>query len=313
MAQSSQFDLLSAIHQLQKNSNLTYKWHWIEGHQDDSLNFDQLDRDGKSNVAMDSVAKIHWNWSVKNDSKDSWKCKQIHGELWPLFLRGEKMGSKADRELERYITGQPCLDFHANASKLSDKEIKSIDWEVAGLLAQKLGIMQRLHWIKHACDRAPTGKWMKRFKLWSSAECPRGCGAKKEDQDHIVKCPEATTDWTELLDLFHQWSKESRGPPDLGFVFTEGLNAWREDREPDFTSEVLVPDLREASLAQTAIGWSQVLKGRVHKSWSTVCTAYFRSQGSRRSGRRHMQVVISKLWDVAWDLWESRNHAAHKS
>ena len=41
--------------------------------------------------------------------------------------------------------------------------------------------------------------------------------------------------------------------------------------------------------------------------WASVQQRFYLFVKSRRSGKRWLILLILKLWDIAWDLWEQRN------
>jgi hypothetical protein len=55
------------------------------------------------------------------------------------------------------------------------------------------------------------------------------------------------------------------------------------------------------------MGWQAAFEGRWHQDWAAVQQKYYEYIGSRRTGKRWLVAVITKLWDVAWDLWMDRN------
>jgi hypothetical protein len=46
--------------------------------------------------------------------------------------------------------------------------------------------------------------------------------------------------------------------------------------------------------------------------WEDIQTHYYKTKHSQRSGKRWTMTLISKLWDVAWGLWDFRNAVYHK-
>ena len=62
---------------------------------------------------------------------------------------------------------------------------------------------------------------------------------------------------------------------------------------------------------QDAIGWTNLLEGCIDKGWTETQSAYYRMISSRRSSFQWTVAIITKLWDVAWDLWEQRNGFLH--
>eukprot|EP00957_Ditylum_brightwellii_P076699 5829812-Ditylum_brightwellii.AAC.1 len=53
------------------------------------------------------------------------------------------------------------------------------------------------------------------------------------------------------------------------------------------------------------------MKGFLAKEWCHAQEIHFKHINSRRSGVRTIAALMQKLWDVAWDVWEHRNHVFH--
>ena len=47
--------------------------------------------------------------------------------------------------------------------------------------------------------------------------------------------------------------------------------------------------------------------------WAAVQDSYFKWLGIRKTGKRWVTELITKLWDVAWDQWECRNKFIHNT
>jgi hypothetical protein len=47
------------------------------------------------------------------------------------------------------------------------------------------------------------------------------------------------------------------------------------------------------------------------RQWEEAPDQHYKAIGSQKSGRRWTAVIIKKMWDVEWDLWEQRNGFAH--
>jgi hypothetical protein len=63
---------------------------------------------------------------------------------------------------------------------------------------------------------------------------------------------------------------------------------------------------------QDQIGAQNFFEGWLHSDWEQVQEQYYGSINSKRSSKRWTIALITKLWEVAWDLWEFRNSAYHK-
>jgi hypothetical protein len=96
--------------------------------------------------------------------------------------------------------------------------------------------------------------------------------------------------------------------PDLIDLILQYLNAWRYDKN---IHPLTKPSLWKLLSLQDTIGARQFFEGWVHKEWEVIQTKYLNEISSRRSGKRWTSALISKMWDVAWDLWEHRNAVYH--
>jgi hypothetical protein len=62
---------------------------------------------------------------------------------------------------------------------------------------------------------------------------------------------------------------------------------------------------------QMNIGWRRFFEGWIAHDWMVAQQAYYSSIKSHRSGKRWTISLITKLWDITWDLWEHRNGILH--
>jgi hypothetical protein len=59
------------------------------------------------------------------------------------------------------------------------------------------------------------------------------------------------------------------------------------------------------------IGWQALLEGCPALGWEEIQQGYLEWMGSRRTGRRWLVALITKLWEVAWTMWDHRNIVIH--
>jgi hypothetical protein len=63
---------------------------------------------------------------------------------------------------------------------------------------------------------------------------------------------------------------------------------------------------------QDSIGAQQFFEGWLHQEWEAIQGQYYSDIKSRHSTKHWTIALITKLWDVAWDLWEYRNAVYHQ-
>ncbi len=56
-----------------------------------------------------------------------------------------------------------------------------------------------------------------------------------------------------------------------------------------------------------------MLLGRLSTKWMDAQQKYLESIGKRTTGKWWTVAIISKLWDIAWDMWQHRNHVIHNT
>jgi hypothetical protein len=54
-----------------------------------------------------------------------------------------------------------------------------------------------------------------------------------------------------------------------------------------------------------------MFEGRPHKKWREIQAKHCAESGIRQSSRRWVSALITKMLEIAWDLWEHRNGILH--
>jgi hypothetical protein len=73
------------------------------------------------------------------------------------------------------------------------------------------------------------------------------------------------------------------------------------------------PEIQKLDQAQNDIGWEALLNGQVLTLWKEIKHQYFLFLGKRNLCERWVQLLIQKLFDVAWDQWEHKNEVVHQT
>jgi hypothetical protein len=74
-------------------------------------------------------------------------------------------------------------------------------------------------------------------------------------------------------------------------------------------------NIQNASTAinlQSAIGWEGILEGCIGTHWKIIQEKFYLNQSIQRSGVRWAQLVVRRLWKIAWEMWQNRNKKAHQ-
>ena len=105
--------------------------------------------------------------------------------------------------------------------------------------------------------------------------------------------------------------EKSLTSPPLQRRILEHLNAWVSHSEPPALGNNT--KLRLALLEQDSIGWYQFVLGLHSSRFADIQHQYFISINKKNTGLRWTTLLIQKLLDVAWDMWQQRNNVLKKS
>ena len=117
----------------------------------------------------------------------------------------------------------------------------------------------------------------------------------------------ASNQWETSTSSFKRWALTANaGPPEMFKIFFNRLTVWRNDTDPS-PLHLTFPGTQRALTEQDLFGWQPVLEGVTSPAWLECLDVYFTSMGSRQSPRRWLAMIISKLLNISWDMWEHRN------
>jgi len=154
------------------------------------------------------------------------------------------------------------------------------------------------------------GKFIKRWKEQEEDACPR-CGAQ-EDAPHVWLCKGQGTEdrWTkalqELENLLHQLDTD----PTLTHIILVYLRGWWSN---EGISYIPPRNFQELLHRQNLVGWWRFFEGWLVGAWAEHQHRYYTLIHSARTGRRWVCAIITKLWNIAWDMWEHRNGILHEN
>ena len=310
-ADQADFDLLQDLRAKLARSPLTWKWRWIQGHQDENKSFADLDRWGQLNVICDGLAKAFWNDCAL---LGAWLPNQAFGdETWSVWIEGKKLSHLDKQKLYAYTFSARTTAYWHRKHSLPPELITSINWDACESAMSKLPFGKKRWLLKHATGFCGVGKMELRRGNQDHDECPR-C-RQSEDVVHVLTCRGTGADlaFTTSLQKLDAHMRKITTAPETRQLVLKRLQHWRLHQHlVPFTEAV--PDefgLREAVSAQDDIGWYNFLLGRLSNKWSDVQARYLESIQSRSSGRRWTIAILEKLWDISWDMWEQRNGIAH--
>jgi hypothetical protein len=178
-------------------------------------------------------------------------------------------------------------------------------------LLDNMTLQQRLFCSKHTAGMCGVGKFQKIWKMREMDACPH-CGYQ-ETATHVWKCQaDSVSDiWcNSIKNLQKRLQKiDTDTDTDLVQCIISYLNAWRYGH---LLTSIDQEHLKELLALQDTIGAQQFFEGWIHKQRELTQNRYYQKINSRRSGKWWTIALITKLWEVAWDLWDFCNTVFHQ-
>jgi hypothetical protein len=298
-------DLLFAIRHKLQQSKLRWNHTHVRGHQDDKKLEQDLNRLELLNIEMDKLAK-----SALKNMTDNPPMFDVVGSPWSIWIQETKIVKDIPSSIYNKVHGPMALKYWETHGKSTSEHTQDINWGGVGRTMKALPLQRRWFITKHLTGMCGVGKFLVRWKEKESSDCPR-CGAY-EDAQHVWLCCH--------VDVRNLWKTE-----------LDKLLAWlvKLDTDPEIT-EVIIGKLRHCFLSvnspptvttnririglqrQQEIGWVNFMEGFIVRDWQELQHKYYSSIRSLRTGRRWHQALLNRLWDIAWKLWEHRNHFMHE-
>jgi hypothetical protein len=152
------------------------------------------------------------------------------------------------------------------------------------------------------------GKFQKIWKMRETNSCPH-C-REFEDTLHVWKCAstQVSNVWKISRYKLQTSLRKLDTDPDLIELIINYLNTWRYNYNLQSLDDEKYRTLLEL---QETIGARQLFDGWLHWEWEAVQEQYHQDIKSRQGIKRWTIAIITKLWDVAWDLRDFRNAVYH--
>ena len=306
------FDLLSILFLSMQQCPFTINFKHVKGHQDDLLNFNQLDQWEQMNVIADYNAKEAL-WRYHQHHQEPPSLTSPKGALPPIqvnYLNSRTIiSSRLLRNLKQHIYRVNGLSYWE-----SKFNINSGDLHVIHKTLNKLSPWRQIWHSKWFVGMMGVGKWLKRWNIQQHDHCPR-CLSAHENNWHTIQCshPEALKIWEHGLYTLKKWMRRNQAYPGLPEALISNLQNWHHNIISVDIRYQHSPDLQEAINTQNHIGWSTFLFGAPCDSLIKLQDQHLKMNNKKTSGLTWFSHVIKILWDVKFEMWLHRNTFIHNT
>ena len=307
-----QFDVIRSINRLRKKTTIRSSLRHVKGHQDDNINYYQLDRWAQINVLVDTMAKQKLSETIEDNTYQQHRTNHFPLDLCSISFCSE---NKMPRDLIqsnltkaiKTAAGRKRVRRHwRKKGKFNNNNEHNIDWTIvhrSHLALDKNKKKWLSKWMTGFCG---VGKMMKIYGLQQHTKCPK-CQQPNETTTHVMQCQSYGTHclWSKLMRSFATWIEKNKGPETLAQAIIDNLTAWRQQSPfPPLPDD---RNIRAAVLEQDDIGWRSFLDGFISTKWKIVIERHFQTTGSQKSAELWTSKMVRQIWDMQWQLWMNRN------
>ena len=302
------YDLGHSIKCIMRQTFLKWRLHHVEGHENRTTHFEELDLWAKMNVYCDRAAGI---FRVLADrQKLVYNSLPLFHSPWKIQLEGKMILHDFSNKINEHVQKDKALTYWTN-HKFAPIKLDEINWDVLPTPMTSIPKSRRPWVVKNASDWLPTNNNKFRWNMSLTQKCPF-CNTT-EDAYHVQTCshPLPTAYRRKILSPLAAKLTSRHTSPHVKDVLLQGLtNIWPEVNAP---SKLLFHPPWQKALEQSLhqIGWWNLIGGKWSKHWQEVQQVGFTQIRSARSSKRWQSAVIRLLWDIAWEFWNFRNNNEH--
>jgi hypothetical protein len=289
------YDIFSTIRALLKDEHFSGKH--VKGHQDEQKG--ELDLFANLNIEADHLAE-EAHLAMPQDYEFS---KRLQHEKWALEIEGNKVVRQVDDTIREHIYQPSIKEFWHRKARVSVEGFEQVIWSSMKKAMQTSSVQTR-HWIvKRAAQDCGTNAIMFQRKQRAYDTCPF-C-TESESVLHVYRCQaqEVKELWRKSIYELEQELIKYQTDPEIVSQLCQGLLQW-QNGTLDNTKELIVH--------QSVIGWNGILEGCLSQVWVDEQDQFYSNNNIQKSGLGWAQLVIKRLWKIAWSLWENRNLKEHE-
>ena len=108
------------------------------------------------------------------------------------------------------------------------------------------------------------------------------------------------------------WMETTNTMPEMREAIVARLCQWKGITRQD-CNWTASHGLRDAIRHQDELGWYNFLMGRISIEWKAVQQKYYKWLGKRNTGRKWAVVLIKKIFEISWDMWDHQNRVQLKT
>jgi hypothetical protein len=307
LAISAEWDILSEIRATMDHNKMRdlITFQHIKGHADKDQPYNKLSLMQQLNVDVDRMAD---EYIQQNQEEDYTVVPLLPTSGIQLNMEGGTVTYRLKKTVMQARSQHIHREYLCGKNDWTPSDFQQIDWESHRRALNKFPA-RRTILVKYLNDITPVGKLVNRYDPKYPPNCP-SCPAEQETQDHMLTCPcIERQQWRDrLLNAIQEAMDEYKTPEHVTQLFMEGIRYSIGHQAT--MSQPLSPTVSDIESAQTAIGWKQLMKGRMATAWRQAQHEAMQGKETKyRNAHTWSTTIIHIILDKWLELWTIRNKA----
>ena len=288
--------------------SFTCSYAHVRAHQDDKLDYAQLERPAQLNVIVDFGAKrVIWNWNGYTAGTQNLLPLESVG----VFVGAQKLTSGSSKCLRYWAHHQLARKHFFTSKVITPQQFREVNWPCVYKALHSVPRMFAVWACKQINNIAGTNANIGRYQKDHDRKCP-SCRQVDETCAHVLTCME--TGRVEMLnasiDLLNKWMKRVGTDARLRraiIVFAKRRGSKKMIHIPGMDGA------RYAKFAesQDVIGWRRFMEGMVSKEMVKIQDNYHTFHGGKYDALGWTEQLVIRLLEVTHGQWLYRNVLVH--
>ncbi|GFH50742.1 hypothetical protein CTEN210_07218 [Chaetoceros tenuissimus] len=189
---------------------------------------------------------------------------------------------------------------------------QDIGWTSIRRARKERSFKQNRFITKLMANDLPTGTNLEKRQHSNTSLCPC-CKIAEETTVHLMSCPDTNCFRETLLTEFDTFMASIDTEPQLRNFLVAGIRSWMDNPDRGIIPVNLSRDFLPIASKQNNIGWYSTILGFIHKDIIRYQHIYYNQLQSRRTGTAWAKHVITKLWNMTYQMWAERNRLLHNT
>jgi len=280
---------------------------WIRGHQDQQTPYEELCTPARYNVDADFLANQYLTQHPE---------PRIHAPVLPasgiqLTLNHGTITSSLKRQIRDAATVPALLNHLSNKYDWGPDQCEDVHWTALGR-ALRRHQNQHTTLVKHLAGITPIGRRVARYHPKYPIGCQTCMSVEEETDQHLLCCTAPSRQQWRTKCIEGLWTNLQRLQTNeqLAQLLVRAIQG--QMQHPPTPPYPCPQELLPIWVAQDALGWNQILQGRMTKEWGKFHEQTLGQNTSHKNnGTTWTTAIIDYLFGQWLTVWKQRNEDRH--